>query len=216
MGLAVAAIAFSCGDARSPLDSVSSTPSQAPVPARIDNPTGTDFIVFGAGAFSAQKRVTGTTLTRSVTKTVKVNKNEKLKVTFPKYDSDLRVQKVEFEIQKNSIGFEGARIPAESDGEPASRHRVTMEVTTGQALSNILVGFEPSGMTFNPAARLTFRVIGELDPNALTAYHVSKNGKVSKPRMVVRQRKSREWDVLVAVGGFSEYSMDEEGQEGDE
>ena len=203
--VAAGLILVACGERPNPVDS-GIQPFESSASLVVPNPTGTEFIVFGDAALARAKSAltSGSTYIQTETQMVKASKKAKLKVKFKKYKAPMQVRNAVFKIAKKSIGG--------VDPLWEDYHEVGMAVETGQTLADVIVKFRPAGMTFDPVAILELNVKGELDPEALVAYHVSRNGKVTKPALKVEGRKTT-WKLRVEVSSFSEYSWDEEADE---
>jgi hypothetical protein len=224
MGVALLAIAGGCGDMdRSPM--ATDTGVQAETAAL---ETG------GKLVFSTRALMTSLAKRSGPGKTTKAKKTSSrfrpklggdLSLTFPKYgdDSILRVKKAHFKVKKNSIG--GLK------PNSGNRYKISMEVTTGTTLDDIVISFTPSGLKFRPAARLKLLLKGRMDVGGAAKlagagnedadmsedrdegeeafmYHVSKNGEISKVLVQVKEKKSG-WLLTIRVPGFSEYNWDD-------
>ncbi len=130
----------------------------------------------------------------------------KLKVKF-EYDDDgddddddddgddiLRVEKAKFEVEEGSI---------DQDVE------ITMTVQSGTTLEDVGVLFSPTGQEFNPFAKLTLCLEGELDEEdlgSIKAYHI-EGDSVTELSVKISERDDDEWKIIVDVPGFSRYSL---------
>jgi hypothetical protein len=213
--LALSVVVLACGEINTPVESVSNptSPDSGIDNARPAGPRSAGRIVFGSS--TARPKIAATADWSGVQaydtdeSSIAFGEGGELAATFNAYGTDatVRVDAVRFVVQPNSIG--GIE-PAWGDV-----HRIEMSAQSGQRLEDILIGFQPSGMTFSPAATLNIRGSGHINPKDLVMYHISDDGEVTLPSFWVKASGSH-WAIVIGVPGFSEYSMDEEGQEGDE
>lgn len=98
-------------------------------------------------------------------------------------------------------------------GSMDTDNEITMAVSSGLTLEDIVVTFGPSGLTFSPPAILTLSVRGNLDTKALKAYHVSGAGSGTPDVETVPisfLKVGNEWIIIIKVPGFSMYSIGDE------
>jgi hypothetical protein len=141
--------------------------------------------------------------TRSASGWFSPGREGRLEVHFPRYADagEVQVKRATFEVEKGSI--EG-------------RQEITMQVTSGHSLSDVLVAFSPEGLTFDPPATLTIVLRGEVDPGAIQVYHFH-GGAVEKVSATVEEGE-RTTTIAVKVFSFSTYVLggeDELPPEGD-
>jgi hypothetical protein len=212
--LAVAALtgmAFltSCGDPeRSPLVSSADDPAQA-VSAPVPPSGGTFSIGFSPRPANDQVLTKPAWVQKRYdTDFVSRGRGGKLKTRFSTWlwdddDDDVRVDEVEFKVNKKAID---------------SDRFVTMEVTSGTSLDDVRVKFWPSGVQFEPAAELKIELRGELDKDTLKglkAYHVEKDGTVTKIKVKVSGRGDK-WKLTIKIPGFSYYDLADDEDYADE
>lgn len=209
--LAAGVVAFSCGEARGPLDSNTEADELLPASAFVEAVPAGGIVVFGDRALARAKKSIGGPLHKAYDADVfREKKKEKLKVKFDDYDAGVQIKEAEFEVEKNSIGG--------TDPIYGDYHLVAMQVETGLTLEDVRVKFYPSGMTFSPSASLTLKVKGDIDEKAFKAYHISGAGEVTTPNVRLKKEKKDSWKLEVEITGFSEYTYDDDemDQEGDE
>jgi hypothetical protein len=178
---------------------------------------------------SAAKKVSGAEdlkRAKKVKKTFRSARNGNMTLWFPKYGDDriLRVKKATFSVKKNSIA--GAKPNRKGN------YRISMEVTTGTKLDDIVIRFTPSGMAFKPKAKLKLLLKGTMDVGGARKlatgpddeddsdladeadegeeafiYHVSKGG-VTKVPVKVKVKKSG-FLLTIRVPGFSDWQWDD-------
>jgi hypothetical protein len=114
---------------------------------------------------------------------------------------DVFVQKARLTVLANSMDG----LKPSDDGN----YWITMRVISGTTLSDVAVQFNPSGLTFTPAATLSIKLLGPLDLSGLEyVYHVSGDGSVTKVR-VHAYPEATGWRVDIEVPGFSKYVIDD-------
>lgn len=130
--------------------------------------------------------------TRSASGWFSPGRGGRLEVDFPRYADagDVQVKRATFEVEKGAIG---------------GREKITMQVTSGHSLSDVLVAFSPEGLTFDPPATLTIVLRGEMDPGAIQVYHLH-GGAVEKASSAVEDGE-RTITIIVKVFSFSLYSL---------
>lgn len=222
MGVALLAIAGGCGDMdRSPMATdtgvVAETAALETGAKLVFSPRAlTSFAAKTAGSEQLLRK-------KNVSKRFDPRKNGSIALKFANYgDSDiLRVKKASFKVKKNSIG----------GLEPNSRnkYKISMEVTTGTKLDDIVIAFTPAGLKFAPRAKLQLLLKGRMDVGGAAKlaganddddmsddgdegeeafmYHVSKDGEISKVLVKVKEKKSG-WLLTIRVPGFSNYEWD--------
>ena len=135
---------------------------------------------------------------RSVTKLVTPSKSKKLTVT-DKEEGKENALKVTLAIDENAVA------------EPV---QVTMTVY-GNTLNELVVAFEPGGLTFLAPATLKIDLGGEridIPLSEITAYHAQADGSVEEAGIVSVRTWGDDDDIdriviKVAVPGFSRYCL---------
>jgi len=130
--------------------------------------------------------------TRSASGWFSHGREGRLEVGFPRYADagEVQVKRATFEVEKGSI---------------RGRQEITMQVTSGHSLKDVLVAFSPEGLTFDPPATLTIVLRGEVDPGAIQVYHLH-GGAVEKVSADVEDGE-RTTTVTVKVSSFSRYVL---------
>lgn len=87
---------------------------------------------------------------------------------------------------------------------------ITMYVS-GEQLSELTVDFSPSGLAFDPWARLHLHLGIErvdVDPSTLSAVHILADGtEIPVDSQVSHRGNSKGWQIWVDVPGFSRYGL---------
>lgn len=132
--------------------------------------------------------------TRSASGWFSHGREGRLQVSFPRYADagEVQVKEATFEVGKGSI---------------RGRQEITMQVTSGHSLNDVLVAFSPEGLTFDPPATLTIVLRGEVDPGAIQVYHLH-GGAVEKVSAAVEDGE-RTTTIVVKVFSFSRYVLDD-------
>lgn len=217
--IALGVITLSCGDVRTPMETTLTPAVDAPR-------AGT--IAFGSRFLSRSKLAdlsptwSGAHYIEADSKNVDASEGDRLRTKFFNYGdkSTVRVKDAQFVVRPYSIG----------DAEPiwGDRYPITMTVHSGEAVDEILVQFQPSGMSFSPHAQLVMIVYGEINVSDMVAYHIHGTGEVSKPAFSIEPIDDDEierddsdeieesddlkkWRITVSVPGFSEYTYDDDG-----
>lgn len=130
--------------------------------------------------------------TRSASGWFSHGREGRLEVGFPRYADagEVQVKRATFEVEKGSI---------------RGRQEITMQVTSGHSLNDVLVAFSPEGLTFDPPATLTVVLRGEVDPGVIQVYHLH-GGAVEKVSADVEDGE-RTTTVTVKVSSFSRYAL---------
>ena len=197
---------WSCGP-------VTDTPTNSSAPGAGVGAASTDVtaIAFSLpGAPRLSKTSAKNLETRFTSEDVEIDDDAKLEVSFDREDENsnpssaaqgvVRVRKASIEIHEESIGG--------SHAERQDEIEITMNVQSGLALSDVLVQFTPSGLTFRPTALLSVQLSGHLAPTEIIVYHIYSDGTVVEILTEIVQDGDY-WRVNVDVPGFSEYSWDD-------
>ncbi len=108
-------------------------------------------------------------------------------------DDGVRVKSATFVVKRGSI---------------EEAHRIRMRVTSGSTLDDVSVEFTPSGLSFDPPARLTIILVGELDEEDLENLHVWHiEGDKATEVPVKISSDDDEWELVIEVPGFSWYDL---------
>jgi len=127
-------------------------------------------------------------------------------------DNEIRVEKATFSVKKRSIDISNL-----SDEEVEKYvHRdeidITMAVSSGSTLEDVAVGFGPSGLIFDPEAKLELKLTGNLKDllheGKSYAYHIDEDGQITKVEMDVDLEASG-CKLRIDVPGFSRYTIDD-------
>jgi len=122
-----------------------------------------------------------------------------IQVQFAAYGdaSTVRVEQAEFTVAANAV-------PADTT--------ITMDVTSGTQLDDIVAAFQPAGLVFSPFASLQIAVSGDLDiaPQNIVAYHIYADGTVTTTNITVEQTGETAWLFTIEVPGFSRYHIDDD------
>ena len=143
--------------------------------------------------------------TESVSARVSPYRQKKMEVQFGEYGGAdiVRVKKVSFTVKRNSI-IGNEALQNHRDGSYA----ITMEVSSGTTLADVLVKFGPSGLKFSPPAQLDIFLEGELDPAEVAAYHIDGTaGTITKIGMEIDDQGRTGWKITIDVPGFSRYDL---------
>lgn len=116
----------------------------------------------------------------------------RLQVSFPRYADagEVQVKKATFEVERGAV---------------EERQKITMRVTSGKSLSDVVIAFSPEGLSFDPPATLTIVLRGKVDPEAIQVYHLH-GGVVEKTSAEVEEGE-RTTTVIVRVFSFSRYVL---------
>lgn len=119
-----------------------------------------------------------------------------LRVTMPVYGDaqTIRLKKAVFEVL---------------DGSLDQRAEITMTAYSGYTLDDVWVAFDPSGLTFNPPARLTLVLQGPVtEDDVRQAYHLYGDGSnVESMATEVSSTGKAFLTVSFKVPGFSRYTL---------
>ena len=113
----------------------------------------------------------------------------------------------------NTVRVEQAVFTVVPNAVPADT-TITMDVTSGTQLDDIVAAFGPSGLTFSPFASLQIAVSGELniEPQNIVAYHIYADGTVTTTNITIEQTGVKAWLFSIEVPGFSRYGFDDGGE----
>ena len=117
-----------------------------------------------------------------------------LNSSFNKYTTDDTTQ-----VQVKSTTF------TVDQGSITAPALIDMTVYSGYSLNDVAVAFGPVGLIFSPEATLTIVLWGEIDPDAVYAYHTSGTTVTQISTEIVEGKKT--WTIILKVPGFSEYSL---------
>lgn len=114
---------------------------------------------------------------------------------------DLRLSRADFEVEAGALD---------------AAHEITMTVTTGYVLEDLMVVFEPDGLTFTPPAILTLtiwwgcescRSDEQLAILEALAQHIHPDGTVTESTFETSQQGNAYLIVTIEVPGFSSYGL---------
>ncbi|MBT3605536.1 MAG: hypothetical protein HOE48_21910 [Candidatus Latescibacteria bacterium] len=159
--------------------------------------------------------------TQMVEQEFRYNKNKKISIKFNDYVGNngelVQVKQAQFMVQKNSMNTDD--LSKELTDEELDNYitkkgiKIRMQVVTGQQLEDIVVGFGPAGLKFDPAARLRLQLLGNMnglfDEGEILAYHIQADGTITKVRVEINELEKDSCQIVMAVPGFSRYSFDD-------
>jgi hypothetical protein len=170
-----------------------------------NRPDGSGLLTKPAGDKKLSKKSTG--------KKVKARKGGRLQVKLNHRGKAekgvVRVQKVRLDVKRGSMKKDT---------------KISMKVTSGTTLEDVLVEFGPSGLKFSQTAVLTIWVKGDIDEKKmkkLAVYHIEEDDpddddnekEVSKARVRIKKVGKKTWKIIIKVPGFSDYDVDDGGYE---
>ena len=155
------------------------------------------------------------------------NRSKQISIKFNDYSGDrsdwIQVNKAQFSVEKNSINTEGLH-ENHTDLQlenylTKSGVNIRMQVVTGSKLEHIVVAFGPGGLAFKPVAKLRLQLTGDLrhifKEGELVAFHVESGdsddplGTITKVGVEVEETDEFGTTILIAVPGFSRYTLDD-------
>ena len=154
------------------------------------------------------------------------DENEKLEIEFGQYGNreTVRVDKATFWVRSNAMDISDLNpdqivkyVKRDSDNRWSRNSsfdcRIDMAVSTGKTIEDVVVAFGPDELKFDPIAKLVISMKGPLrgkiQAGKGVAYHISKNGDISKVEMDVSIDQDG-GKLVIDVPGFSRYGVDDE------
>lgn len=171
----------------------------------------------------AKMTLAGGIFSHKVTKGFEFDENEKLEVEFDNYadKGEIAVKKATFSVRKNSIDLSELTTDVllqndgdddDGDDDDDDEIDITMVVSSGTTLEDVVVAFGPSGLLFKPSARLDIQLTGNLKGLVAEgqgfAYHIDGAGNITKVAMEA-EVKSNGCKLRIEVPGFSRYTWDD-------
>lgn len=199
--------------------------------AQPEKPAG--FLVFvqpTAGRVATKKvkiEVPGGDFSHRATESFDLDKGGKLEIEFEdedngrrsrdwnnrdRNDNEIRVEKATFSVKKRSIDISGLTDEEVDKYVHRDEIAITMAVSSGSTLEDVAVGFGPSGLIFDPEAKLELKLTGKLKgllPEGKSyAYHIDEDGQITKVEMDV-DLEANGCKLRIDVPGFSRYTIDD-------